>query len=479
MTNTTQKKIVSSLMWKFFEQSGVQFITFFLSLLLARLLTPDDYGVLALLTIYTSLAQVFITAGFINALLQKKDADDLDYSSVFYTTLTVSIVIYILFFAIAPFIADYYAIPEFKNLLRFFSLTIIITTYQNIQVVILSKSLMFKKQFFNSLCSVMFGGFVGIFFALNGFGTWALVAQQLSALLLNTILLSFNIQWRPKLIFSFERLRILFSFGWKILCSGFLDTVYKNIYSIIIGARYSTSDLAFWNKGNQLPLFLVTIVDNTVIAVIYPVMAKVQDNKKELKKLAQRSISMSAYIMFPICMGLAICAEEIVLLLLSDKWLPCVPFLRAWCFVEAWKPLQTANAQMFKALGRSDIFLKLEVIKKLIGITILLIALPLGLEAMAFGIMIAAMLSALANAMPNHYLMNYSYLEQFKDVFPALLLSTAMGSIVWLISFLNFTFLVGLLIQIISGILVYIILSFIFKIETFHYLLKVLKLVKS
>ncbi len=474
MGSNIQEKTLSSLMWKFFERSGAQFIAFFISILLARLLTPDNYGTVALITVYISVAQVFVQGGFTNALIQKKDADDLDFSSVFYCSLVVSVILYLLIFLIAPYVALFYDIPELKDMLRVLSLTIIIGTYKSMQNTLLSKKLLFKKQFISSFGSIVVGGGIGVILAYRGFGAWALVAQQLFTTIMTSIILSFTIKWKPRLMFSFMRLKPLFSFGSKLLLSSILETVYQNIYTLIIGAKYSSSDLAFWNKSKQFPVFIVSNVNGTISPVMYPVMVRYQDNKKELKNIVRRSINTSAYIMFPLMMGLAICAEPIVRLLLTDKWLPCVPFLQAWCFIEVWKPIHTANLQAYKAMGRSDIFLRLEIIKKIIGLTTLSITLSFGLEIMMLGLLITTIIFCIVNTYPNIKLLNYGYIAQMKDIFPSLAMSVVMGGAVWLITFFNLPTVFCLIVQVTVGIVVYVALSIIFKIEMFHYLLNIL-----
>ena len=471
-----QSKVLSSLIWKSFERTGAKIIAFIVSIILARLLSPDDYGAIALITIFTAVAQVFIQGGFTQALIQKKDTDDLDYSSVFYCSLSISIILYLLiYFIIAPCVAVFYEMPILTDVLRVLSLTIVIGTYNSMQNTLLAKKLLFKKLFWSSFGSIIFAGILGVVFAYAGFGVWALVAQQLSAVIMTSIIMTFTIKWRPKLLFSLARLKVLFGFGWKLLCSGLIEEIYQNVYSLIIGKKYSSANLAYWNRGKQFPMIIVDNINNSINAVMYPVMAEVQEERDKLKAIVRRSIKMSAYLLFPSMMGLAICAEPVVSILLTDKWLECVPYLQGWCFCYAWYPIHTVNLQAYKAMGRSDIFLKLEIVKKIVGITVLCITLPFGLWTMMCGMFGATILSCIINSFPNSKLLKYGYLSQIKDLFPSILLTCGMGVCVWAISLIGLSTILTLILQVITGVGVYLIGSLIFKVEAFTYIMGMIK----
>lgn len=471
MENNEQLKsaTIKSLFWKLFERFGAQLIQFVVNIVLARILMPEDYGAIALIIVFIAVSNVFTQTGFSSALIRKLDADELDYSSVFWSSLFVSILIYIVLFFTAPFIADFYELPILKNVLRVLSLTVIVGTYNSVQNAILSKKLMFKKLFISSFSSVLVSGIIGIVCAYCGLGVWALCAQQLSAIVITTIVMSFTVKWHPKFIFSFKRVKFLLSFGWKLLFSSLLDTIYNNLYSLIIGKQYSSDDLAYWNRGKQFPDLIVGNINGSIGSVMYPVYSMKQNNIVELKQLVRRSIKVSAYLVFPLMVGLAIVAEPLVKLLLTDKWLFCVPFLQAWCIIYAFMPIHTTNLQVYNALGRSDIFLWLEIIKKIIGVIVLFATLPYGLEVMIYAKIGTSIVSTFINAYPNTKVLKYSIKEQFLDLFPMMIMSAIMGGIVYATSLIPIHYIAAMVIEILVGIIIYLLLSMVFKPEAYLY----------
>ena len=471
----SKNKVISSLIWKFLERGGVQGIQFVLSIILARLVSPEDYGVIAILLVFIQIATVFIQSGFNTALIQKKEADDLDFSSIFYLSFLVSGILYVILFLGAPFAASFYKIEELTNLLRVISLTLFFGAINSIQNAYVSKTMQFRRFFFSSMVAVIGSGIVGIVMAYKGFGVWALVAQQLVRDFLICIILWFTVKWRPKFIFSFERVKSLFSFGWKLLVSGLLDTIFRNIYNLIVGRIYNKEILGYFNRGHQFPQVIATNLDGSIQSVMLPTLSSHNDDVAEVKRITRRSISMSAFVLMPCMFGLAAVAEPLVKVLLTDKWLPCVPFLQLACISYAIYPIQTANLTGINALGRSDVFLKLEIIKKIITILNIVITIPLGIYAMAIGQVISAFIASFINALPNIRLMNYTYFEQWKDLIPSFLCSIAMAAGVWCLHFIPIPSIALLLIQIIVGAGLYILLCKIFKIETFLYFINTIK----
>lgn len=469
-----QQKTLSSLIWKFFERFGAQIIQFVVGIILARLLLPEDYGSIALLTVFIAVANVFTQSGFSTALIRKLDADDLDYSSVFYCSLFISIIIYIILFFTAPYIANFYEMPILKDVLRVLSLSVIISTYNSMQNTILQKQLLFKRLFISSFSAVIISGGIGIAFAYLGYGIWALVAQQLSSTIITTFIMLFTVKWHPKLMFSFARLKTLFGFGWKLLLSGILNTIYENLYSLIIGKKYTPDDLAYWNRGKQFPDLIVNNINGSINSVMYPVYSLKQNNLADLKSTVRRAMKTSSFVVFPMMVGLAVCAEPLVRLLLTDKWLFCVPFLQAWCIVYAFMPLHTTNLNVYNALGRSDIFLWLEIIKKIIGIITLFATLPFGLGWMMFGKILTSILGIFINALPNTKILKYSMKEQLVDILPSMLVALAMGGIVYCISLIPMHYVAILVVQILVGIILYVLLSRLFKLEPYLYCKQIL-----
>lgn len=475
MSQTNNKSVIANFIWRFAERCGVQLVTFVVSIVLARLLMPEDYGTVALVTVFTTIMQVFVDSGLGMALIQKKDADDLDFSSVFYFNFVVCIVLYLVMFFAAPFIASFYDIPELTPVVRVISLTIVISGVKGVQQSYVSRNMLFKRFFYATLGGTVFSAFLGIAMAYSGFGVWAIVAQQLLNTAIDTLILWITVKWRPKLLFSWERLKGLLGFGWKILCSSLLDTVYNNLRSLLIGKFYSSADLAYYNEGDKFPKLIVTNINTSIDSVLLPAMSKEQDNKDKVKNMTRRSIMVSCYIMAPLMIGLACCASNVVSIVLTEKWLPCVFFLQIFCITYMFYPIHTANLNAIKAMGRSDLFLKMEICKKVIGMLLLLSTLFISVRAMAYSLLISTLASMIINSWPNKKLLDYSFMEQMKDILPSILLAVGMGVSVYLMGVLNLPTLPLLLIQVVCGGLIYVAGSAIFKLEPFLYLIGIIK----
>ena len=469
------KKILVNFIWRFAERCGAQLVTFIVSIVLARILAPEDYGTIALITVFTTILQVFVDSGLGTALIQKKNADDMDFSSVFYFNFIVCIILYICMFFSAPFISKFYNDNSLTPVIRVISLTIVISGVKGIQQAYVSKYMMFKRFFFSTIGGTIFSAILGIILAYEGCGVWALVAQQLSNTAIDTLILWLTVKWRPKRIFSWKRLKALLSFGWKLLLSSLLDTCYSNLRNLIIGKLYSSADLAFYNQGDKFPKVIVTNVNTSIDSVLLPTMSGAQDNRERVKNMTRRAIKTSTYIMAPFMMGLAFCAEPIVRLVLTDKWLPCVVFLRIFCITYMFWPVQTANLNAINAMGRSDWFLRLEVIKKTMGMIILLSTMWFGVKAMAYSSLLTSVLSQIINSWPNRKLLNYGYLEQVRDFAPGIILAVFMGLCVYIIGYIPLNDGATLIIQIIVGAAIYIGMSAILKLEEFEYLIGMIK----
>ncbi len=471
----TRNNAVNGLFWRFLERTGAQLVTFVVSIVLARLLEPTVYGMVALVTVFTNLLQVFVDSGMGNALIQKKDADDLDFSTVFYFNAAICVLLYVVAFLTAPVIANFYNNLELIPIIRVLSLTLIISGLRNVQQAYVSRNMLFRKFFFSTIGATIGSAVIGIAMAYMGCGVWALVGQQLSNMLIGTIILWFVVKWRPKAVFSFGRLKGLFSYGWKLLVSKLIDAVYNDIRSIIIGKKYSEADLAFYNQGKKLPNLIVTNINTSIDSVLLPIMADEQDDRERVKAMTRRAIRTSSYIMAPLMIGMAVCAEPIVRLLLTDKWIDCVLFMQMFCITYMFYPIHTANLNAIKAMGRSDMFLKLEIIKKLVGTTAVLITMFISVEAMACSLLITTLLSSIINAFPNKKLLNYSWFEQMKDILPNLGLAVVMGVPVFFVSYLPLPTITVLVLQLLTGAVIYIGLSALFRLEIFQYLLNILK----
>ena len=463
------------MIWRFLERCGAQGVTFLVSVVLARLLDPSVYGTVALVTVFTAILQVFVDSGMGNALIQKKDADDLDFSSVFYFNLSACLLLYMVMFFAAPFIAAFYNMPDLTPVVRVLSLTLIISGVKNIQQAYVSRNMLFKKFFFATLGGTLGAAVIGIWMAWKGYGVWALVAQHLFNATLDTIILWVTVKWRPKRAFSLERLKGLFSYGWKLLVSALLDTGYNNLRSLIIGKLYTSADLAFFNRGKQFPNLIVTNINTSIDSVLLPTMSKEQDNRDRVRDMTRRAIKTCTFIMMPLMMGLAVCAVPLIRIILTDKWLPAAFFLRGFCFTFAFYPIHTANLNAIKAMGRSDLFLKLEVIKKVVSIAALVSTMFISVEAMALALPVTSILGQIINSWPNRKLLDYSYRAQLLDMLPQIGLSAVMGAIIFLIQFLRLSDVATLLIQVPLGALIYIVGSKLLHIDSYEYVKGLIK----
>ncbi|WP_051197784.1 lipopolysaccharide biosynthesis protein [Butyrivibrio sp. MB2005] len=461
-----RNKTISNLIWRYAERCGAQGISFIVTIVLARLLSPDEYGVIALVTIFLSISQVFVDGGLGNALIQKKDADDLDFSTIFICNVISCCVVYLGIYFLAPVIAGYYENDSLTAIIRVLGVTVLISGVKNVQQAYVSKKLIFKKFFFSTLLGTVSAGVVGIILAYAGFGVWALVAQNIVNALIDTIVLWITVKWRPKFIFSFERLKGLFSYGWKLLASNLLNTVYNDIRQLIIGKVYTEADLAYFNRGQTFPSFIANNINASINSVLLPVMSQAQDDEQRIKRMTRYSIMTSSFIMWPMMIGLMATGKTLFVLLLTEKWLPSLPYLYIYCFVTGMQPIQTANLNAIKAKGRSDIFLKLEIIKKVTGLLLVLATMNISVLAIGLGGIFYTIFASVVNSFPNKKLLNYSYFEQIRDILPSFLLAVVMGAVVYLLPLPGtLPVIVVLIIQIVVGAIVYVSGAMFFKLE--------------
>ena len=452
-----------------------QIVTFIVSVVLARLLSPTEYGTIALVMVFITIADVFANAGFGNALIQKLHVDNIDYSSVLYFSLGISFIIYGILFISAPYIADFYESQILCSVLRVLGLRVPIAAFNSVQQAYVSKNMLFKRFFFSTLFGTLLSGVVGCVMAYNGFGIWSLVGQYLTNTIVDTTVLWFTVRWRPNFVFSFKRVKSLFSFGWKILVSNLIDTGYQQIRSLVIGGKYTSADLAYYNRGQQYPQLVVANVNTSISSVLFPAISKNQENLEVVKNMTRRAIKTSSYIMWPLMFGLAVISKPLVVWMLTDKWLPCVPYLQIACFNFAFWPIHTANLESLKDIGRSDILLKLEVVKKIMGLGLLLVSMNYGVMAIALSMIISTILSSFINAYPNSKILKYSYIDQIKDMMPSILLSLFMSVIIYPLSFIINNSLLLISVQVLIGGMIYILLSRIFRLESFMYIINMIK----
>lgn len=470
-----KKTVFSNLIWRFAERCGAQVVQFVVSIVLARLLLPETFGTVALVLVIAQIFQVFVDSGLGNALIQKKDADDLDFSSVFWFNLVWCIVLYCIVFVIAPVIALFYKDVALVPVIRVLCITVLISGLKNVQQAYVSRTMQFKKFFFATTVGTIASGFAGIGLAYAGFGVWAIVAQKLVNLSIDTLILWITVKWRPKFIFSFDRLKGLLSYGWKLLASALLDRIYIDLRQLVIGRMYTTSDLAFYNQGVKFPDVIASNINTSIDSVLLPTMSQAQDNREKVKSMTRRAIKISTYVMAPLMMGLAFCSYSVIGLVLTDKWLPTVFYMQIFCITFMFYPIHTANLNAIKALGRSDLFLKLEIAKKAVGVILLLSTMWFGVKVMALSMLVSSLTSQIINTWPNKKLLNYGYLEQLKDILPAIGLAVIMGIIIYPIQKFGFSYFVTLLIQVPTGAVIYILGSKLLHLDSFEYLFGIIK----
>lgn len=467
--NKKGDSVSSGFIWGFVEKISAQAVAFVVSIILARMLDPSSYGVIAIVNIFIALADVFVSSGLGTALIQKKDADELDFSSVFYVGMAVATLMVGIVYFTAPVIASVYEMDVLSPALRLMSLGLIISAITNIQHAYVSKKMLFRMFFFSTIWATVISAIVGIFMAYNGFGIWALAAQYLTNKIVTAVVLFFTVRWKPKLMFSFNRVKGLFSYGWKLLISELINTGYLELRSLVIGFKYTSDDLAYYNKGKSFPQLFVSTINSSLQSVLFPAMSNLQNDKSKIKEIARKSIQLNSYIVSPIVVGLAIVAEPMIDVLLTDKWLSCVQYLQLYCLFYMFMPVQSACLQVIKALGHSNTYLKLEILKKTVGIAVLLITIPYGVFAIALGAVASNIFAALINIIPVKRLLDYSYREQISDflngIIP-LIGMVAFCSLVWLLPINNIA---TLFIQIPVGVVSYVLISIITKNKSFKY----------
>ena len=473
--NNKKQSVLVNLFWKFAERIGAQLVTLIVSIVLARILNPEHYGSISIILIFINIANVFVASGFTSSLIQKKDSDDVDFSTIFYFNILFSAALYGVIFVGAPLVERYFSMPDLSLALRILGLKIPITAFNSIQQAYVAKHMMFRKLFWATLGGTVASALVGIYMAYQGFGVFALVGQYLTNGFIDTVMLWFIIKWRPRRTFSVKRFKVLYSYGWKVLLTYLVRTLYDDIYSLVIGKKYGSSDLAYYSKGKQYPNLLVSNLNTSLCSVLFPAFAKYQDNLPELKNKLRQAIKLATYVLSPFLLGLAACANPFIEILLTDKWLECVPFLQIVCLYQLCIPVSSAHLQVIKSTGRSGILLKLEITKRVVGILILIVSMKFGVLAIAIGAAAASVFNMALDVAANRKLLDYSFSEQAKDIIENLSISLVMGVCVYCVGFLIKAPLTLLIAQVLLGVILFVGLSYILKNESFFFLLNLIK----
>ena len=468
MSDGLRTKTLHGIFWSFCERFGEQGIQLVVSVILARLLLPEQFGLIAMLAIFMAVAQSFIDSGFGSALIQKKNATHIDECSIFYFNILVGCLAAGLLCLAAPWIADFYNQPILTPLTRVLSLNLIINSFGLVQTALLTRHIDFKTQLKVSVIATLLSGTIGVTMAFNGFGVWSLVAQSLSINLFRTILLWIFHRWRPALRFSFTSLRAMFSFGSKLLLSGLLDRFFQNIYLLVIGKIFTPAALGFYSRAKRLQELPVENIQSSISRVTFPVFSSIQEDKPRLKQGVRKALMALAMVNFPMMIGLAVIAKPLVLVLLTAKWLPCVPYLQLFCILGALYPLHAMNLNVLKAQGRSDLFLRLEVLKKILIIISIAVTYRWGIQAMIYGQIAVSILGYYLNSYYSGRLINYPITEQIFDLAPYLGISMVMGIGVYSIQSFrfhnNYTLLIS---QVLAGMFIYAVISWVFRMPAF------------
>ena len=468
---SVKNKALASVIWKFSERLIAKFVTLIVSIVLARILSPDDYSVVAIISIFFAFASIFISGGFNTALIQKKNADIVDYSSVLFVSIIVSIVIYAILFASSPLISRIYQKPELILMIRIMGLILPVSAFKSVICAYISVRLAFKKFFIATIGGTIASAIVGIAIAIKGGGAWALIAQEMTNTLIDTILLYAITEIKFVIKISINRIKTLFGYGWKIFASSFIGTLYTETNPLIIGLRFNTADLSFYTKGRSFPGLVSTTTTETLAAVLFPVLAKYQDDREALLRYTRTYIRLSSFIAFPLMLGLFSVADNFICLVLTEKWLPAVPFLRVFCIAFMFDMIHVGNCETIKAMGRSDIYLKMEIIKKaLYFMTIgLFVFISDSSIMLACSFIVCTFIATIVNSIPNKRLIGYSYKMQFEDIAPNLTISMLMCALVVIINMLSIGNIVKLLIQILVGVTSYITINAVIKNPSYIY----------
>ena len=449
MQGSLKGKTIHGVIWSLIDNVSSSGVIFFVGIILARLLTPEEYGVMAMVSIFIAISNSIIDSGFSSALIRKVKVKPIEYNTVFYFNLLISLLLCLFF--ISPFIALFFREPILCEVMRVIGLILIINALSIIPYTIFVREINFKTQTIISLIASVGSGVIGVWMAFSGQGVWSLVGQQLGRQCLNTLFLWFFCHWKPTVSFSMTAFKEMFGFGSKLLLSGLLDTIYKDIYYIVIGRCFSSSILGQYTRAKQFSMVFSTNLTTVVQRVSFPVLSSIQDDSIRLREAYRKVIKSTMLVSFACMLGLAAIAKPLLILLISDKWLPAVYFLQIVCFSNMLYPLHAINLNILKVKGRSDVFLKLEVIKKVLAIFPILVGVYLGIEMMLWGSVIISVISYFLNAYYSASLINYSVYEQLKDIFPSFIVSLGVGFLMWSISLLSISYYLMLIIQLSTG----------------------------
>lgn len=466
--------VIGGFVWKFGERLIAQGVSFITSLVLARLLSADDYGLIALVLVFINLANVFITSGFATALIQKKDANTTDFSTIFFCSLACSILIYLFIFIISPVVAAFYNKQQLAVILRVYGLQIPLSVYNSVQVAYVSRHMMFRKVFTSTAVSALVSALVGIGMALMGCGVWALVIQSISLTIVSTLVMMVIVPWHPTMQFSFSAAKTMMRYSSRVLMADLSGTFFGEIRSLIIGRVYTSADLAYYAKGQQLPNLITGNLSTSIMAVIFPAMANESDNLDQVKYFAARSMRILSYVLFPTLFGLAAVMKPLVVLLYTVKWIECVPYAQMLCIGSAIGVLGIVPLQTLKAIGRSDVVLGLEMWKKPVYLVLLIIGVSINVFAVAVTMVLYEVYGLVVNMIQMKKYIGYSIGEQLFDILPAFLMASGMAILVFAAPTME-NVILTILLKVLLGGLIYVITSVVLNLEPYRYILGLLR----
>ncbi len=477
MESSLKRDAVTSFFWKIFEKSGRAIVELVVQIVMARLLAPEEFGALAIMLVFVNIGNVVVQSGLNTSLVQADRIDKVDLSTVFWLSFGASSVLFVVIFAVAPVVATFYALPHIVWPLRVMGLLLLVTAFNSVQVAIVQRELKLRKVFNATIASVFLSGICGIGAAIAGSGLWALVLQQLVFQVLNCVFLGLQVKWLPELAFDVIKAKRHFCYGWKLLASGLLEQGYQSLSDLIIGKQFSASSLGLVSQGKKYPQALGNMLDGAIQPVMLSAVSRVQSDVARVKRLVRRALKTSTFLIVPSMMLFAVAAEPIVEILLGEKWLPCVPFLQMYCFIYALLPIHTTNLQALNGMGRSDLFLKLELIKKAYGICFILFAAFVlqDVYLMVAVYMLAGIVSTFVNAWPNKKVIGYSYREQLHDIAPAFGLSVVSGALAFFCGSLVSAAVLKLLAEVVVMVIAYLGFATVFRLEAFTYLLSTVR----
>jgi len=472
---TSKFEIVENVGWKFAEQFSSQIVSFAISIVLARILMPKDYGLVAMLLVFTTIANVFVEFGVGKALVQKKNTDNIDFSSMLYFNLCFSVVIYTIIFFISPLISKFYNQELLSPMMRVLAISIVLASIKSVLLAYVARMMIFKKTFFTTFGALLISGSVSLILALLGLGAWALVAHNILYTLFGVLFIWLSIKWKPIRVFSIIRVKELFSFGWKLLFAALLNTIYNESRNIIVGKVYSANDLAFLSRGQSFPAIISNNITYSVSSVLFSASSKLQNDKLKLKELSRKTVRITSFIMFPLLFGLAAIANPLVHVLLTDKWISTVPYLQIGCFSYLIIIIQISVQDTINAIGRSDIFLYMDIIRKIVGFSILFAVYNKGVFIIALTVFISGPINVIMTILVSRKIYGYKIREHLNDNFPLLFSASIMAVSVYSIKFFGLLPIITLIIQIPLGFIIYLLFSKLFKFEGYVLLIEYLE----